>query len=214
MRVRAFQALTLEWEPERGALSARGPRRGQGPCRRCRCSKAATGGPLTTNDDLNIGVVRRANAGRARVLDRVADPQLQVMVARALVDPSGAEPGASRCCPACRCTPRHRFHRHYGLPIVSLLASHPFTRCPSSPVQGQACRALVHRSVVPNCGLWHHSLMSHQPRTPGCGCALAFVVVGSFLINIYGGDIYFPAVLFIASIMLVCYIIYWTVRQR
>ena len=40
------------------------------------------------------------------------------------------------------------------------------------------------------------------------------VVIGSFLITVYGGEIYFPAVLFIASIALIGYIVYWLLRLR
>ena len=58
--------------------------------------------------------------------------------------------------------------------------------------------------------------MAQQPKTPGCGCygVASVVVIGSFLITVYGGEIYFPAVLFIASIALVSYIVYWLLRLR
>ena len=56
--------------------------------------------------------------------------------------------------------------------------------------------------------------MPDQRSAPGCGCAvLAAVVVGSFLVTIYGGDVYFPFVLFVASLVLVGYIVYRAVRQ-
>lgn len=65
-------------------------------------------------------------------------------------------------------------------------------------------------------GSWHHRLVAQQPKTPGCGCYVVacVVVIGSFLITVYGGDIYFPAVLLIASIALVSYIAYWLIRLR
>ena len=58
--------------------------------------------------------------------------------------------------------------------------------------------------------------MVRQPKTPGCGCYVvaSVLVIGSFLITVYGGDVYFPAVLFIASIALVSYIVYWLLRLR
>ncbi len=56
--------------------------------------------------------------------------------------------------------------------------------------------------------------MRDQRSAPGCGCAvLAAVVIGSFLVAIYGGGIDFPFVLFVASGAFVGYIIYRAVRQ-
>jgi CHASE2 domain-containing sensor protein len=55
--------------------------------------------------------------------------------------------------------------------------------------------------------------MPGQRSTPGCGCALlAAIVAGSFLIAIYGGDIYFPFVLLVSAVALIGYIVYRFLR--
>jgi hypothetical protein len=55
--------------------------------------------------------------------------------------------------------------------------------------------------------------MPGERSTPGCGCAvLAAIVAGSFLIAIYGGDIYFPFVLLVSAVALIGYIVYRFLR--